>query len=64
MGRVSLLGVFGAHGARRALLRLPEGERLMIAPGALVHGWRVAQIEEKAVILVRGGKSLRLLTPQ
>ena len=64
MRRLTLMGVFGAEGARRALLRLPSGRFEKVKVGDRIDGGRVASIGDGRVIYVRGGRNYAIDMPQ
>ena len=57
LDRINLLGVFGAKGARRAILRLPSGEIMRASRGTVVDGWVVSRIDAKSMRITRGGQA-------
>jgi hypothetical protein len=64
LNRISLVGVFGAEGARRALVRLPSGRFEKVALGDRLDGGRVQAIQDGRVIYVRGGRAYSLEMPR
>lgn len=54
---MNLLGVFGADGARRALLRLADGQVLRVSRGTVVEGWVVSRIDATSMRITRGGEA-------
>ena len=64
LNRMSLVGVFGAEGARRALIRLPSGRFEKVAVGDRLDGGRVQAIRDGGVIYVRAGRSYALEMPR
>ena len=63
LNRLSLVGVFGAEGARRALIRLPSGRFEKVKVGDRLDGGRVRAIEDGRVIYVRGSRAVALEMP-
>ncbi|MFV0474812.1 MAG: hypothetical protein ACK5MQ_11495, partial [Pikeienuella sp.] len=57
LGEMNLLGVFGAGGSRRALLRLPDGQVLRVTRGTVVDGWVVSRIDASSMRITRGGRA-------
>ena len=64
LSQMSLVGVFGAEGARRALLRLPSGRFEKVQVGDRIDGGRVQAIGDGTLIYVRGGRSVTLQMPR
>ena len=64
LGRVSLIGVYGAPSDRRALVRLPSGRFVKVKVGDRVDGGRVSQIEDGALSYVKGGRNVTLSMPR
>ncbi|MEL7346065.1 MAG: hypothetical protein AAFN59_14625, partial [Pseudomonadota bacterium] len=64
LGKVSLIGVYGAPSDRRALIRLPSGRFVKVKVGDRVDGGRVAQIQDASVSYVKGGRNITLAMPQ
>lgn len=60
---LALIGIFGAPGDWRALVRLPAGRVDYVHVGARIGGWQVAAISGKQVELVRGLQSRMLTVP-
>lgn len=61
--RMSLIGVYGPQGARRALVRLGNGDYVKVEVGDELDGGRIAAIGEAAITYVRGGEAVRLAMP-
>ncbi len=64
MRRLALMGVFGAQGARRALVRLPSGRFEKLKVGDRLDGGQVTAIGDGRLIYVRRGRSLALDMPR
>jgi len=64
LGRLSLIGVFGAEGDRRALVRLDSGEFVEVSVGDRLDGGRVVAIGQEALRYVRGGRNVQLKLPE
>ena len=64
MNRLSLVGVFGAEGARRALVRLPSGRFEKVKVGDRIDGGRVRAIDDGRLIYARGGRNVALEMPR
>ena len=64
MNRLSLVGVFGAEGARRALVRLPSGRFEKVKIGDRIDGGRVQAIGDGRLIYARGGRNVALEMPR
>jgi hypothetical protein len=60
---LALIGIFGAPGDWRALVRMPAGKVDYVHVGARLGGWQVAAISAKQVQLVRGLQSRMLTVP-
>ena len=60
---LNLLGLFGPQQDLRALVRLPGGRIVQVAPGARVSGETVAAIDENGVILQKHGQTRRIAMP-
>lgn len=56
-GEMALIGVFGTPDARRALLRLSDGQFVRVGVGGEVDGWRVIAIGTDEIRLLRGGQT-------
>ena len=63
LNRLSLVGVFGAEGGRRALVRLPSGRFEKVKVGDRIDGGRVQAIADGRLTYVRGGRSVTLEMP-
>lgn len=61
--RMSLVGVFGAATARRALVRLPTGRYVKVKAGDRVSGWKVAAIGEASLRITKGSRNQTLRVP-
>ena len=57
---MTLVGLFGASGARRALLRLPSGRFQTVEVGDRVDGGQVVAISETQMSYVKGGNTITL----
>ena len=64
MRQMTLMGVFGAEGARRALVRLPSGRFEKVKVGDRIEGGQVAAIDDGRLIYVRGGRNYALDLPR
>ena len=64
LNRLSLVGVFGAEGARRALVRLPSGRFEKVKVGDRIDGGRVRAIDDGRLIYARGGRNVALEMPR
>lgn len=60
---LALIGIFGAPGDWRALVRMPAGKVDYVQIGARIDGWQVAAISGKQVQLIRGLQSRILTVP-
>jgi type IV pilus biogenesis protein PilP len=60
---VSLIGVFGGEGERRALLRLPNGKIQRVSAGDRVQGVQVAAVGADSVQLRGRGRDTVLRLP-
>lgn len=61
--KISLVGVYGAPGDRRALVRLGNGRYVKIEVGDEIDGGNVAAIGERDITYVKRGEALRLAMP-
>ncbi|PKP79833.1 MAG: hypothetical protein CVT80_14550 [Alphaproteobacteria bacterium HGW-Alphaproteobacteria-2] len=61
--KINLVGVYGAPGDRRALVRLGNGRYVKIEVGDELDGGRVAAIGERDITYVKRGEALRLAMP-
>ena len=64
MRQLTLMGVFGAEGARRALIRLPSGRFEKVKVGDRIDGGQVAAIGDGRLIYVRGGRNYAIDMPR
>ncbi len=62
-GQISLIGIYGSEGKRRALVRLPSGRYERVTVGDSFSGWKVAAIGADAIRVVKGGKEAILRMP-
>ncbi len=62
--RTNLIGVYGSSKSRRALVRLSNGKRQMVAVGDTIDGGKVAAIGESELRYIKGGKNITLKVPQ
>ncbi len=60
---VNLIGVTGASGARRALIRLPTGRFVTVEVGDRLDGGQVAAIGETSLQYVKRGRTITLEVP-
>lgn len=60
---VNLIGVSGASGARRALVRLPSGRFVTVEVGDRLDGGQVAAIGESSLQYVKRGRTITLEVP-
>lgn len=63
LNRMNLIGVYGAGGERRALVRLANGRYVKVEAGDELDGGRVAAIGERSLTYVKRGKSVQLDLP-
>jgi hypothetical protein len=63
-GRLTLLGTFGSHTNRQALLKLRGGKTTTVSHGDRVNGQTVVAIEEGRVALARNGAADWLEMPE
>lgn len=63
LNKVNLIGVFGSDGARRALVRLPNGRMKRVKVGDRIDGGRVAAIGRSQLSYVKGGRTIQLAVP-
>lgn len=63
-GRLTLLGTFGSHTNRQALLKLRGGKTATVSHGDRVNGQTVVAIEEGRVALARNGAADWLEMPE
>jgi type IV pilus biogenesis protein PilP len=63
MNSVTLIGVYGSAGQRRALVRLPSGRYVKVQVGDRLDGGQVAAIDSDAIRYVKGGRSRVLEMP-
>ena len=64
MRQLVLVGVYGGSSSRHALVRLPSGRYVKVAPGDSVEGYRVAAIGSDAIRIRRGGRDTVLEIPE
>ncbi|GIX15528.1 MAG: hypothetical protein KatS3mg118_3487 [Paracoccaceae bacterium] len=64
LDQMALIGVFGASGSRRALIRLPDGSFRRLARGDRIEGWRVTAIDTDSLRLARGAETRILRLPR
>ena len=60
LGRVNLIGVYGASGDRRAMVRMPTGRFVKVKVGDNLDGGRVAAISDTQLSYVKGGRTIVL----
>lgn len=60
LNEVNLIGVYGASGARRALVRMPTGRFLRVEVGDRLDGGQVAAISESELRYVKNGRTIVL----
>ncbi|MDP3860215.1 MAG: hypothetical protein Q8Q63_01355 [Phaeovulum sp.] len=60
LSELTLVGLFGAAGARRALLRLPSGRFQTVEVGDRVDGGQVVAISETQMSYVKGSNTITL----
>ncbi|RDC74484.1 hypothetical protein DLJ49_04135 [Rhodovulum sp. 12E13] len=63
MNAVTLIGVYGSAGQRRALVRLPSGRYVKVQVGDRLDGGQVAAIDRDAVRYVKRGRDVLLQMP-
>jgi len=61
LDRTTLVGVISRQTGRQALVRLPNGQIRLFAPGDELEGWRIALIGPDALSLERQGRKRVLL---
>lgn len=61
--QMNLVGVFGSQNARRALVRLSNGQFLRVEVGSELDGGQVTAIGDRALNYVKGGQTLALQLP-
>jgi hypothetical protein len=64
LDEMTLVGVFGSSGSRRALVRMPDGVFRRLARGDRIDGWQVTGIDDASVRLARGGDNRVLRLPR
>ena len=62
--RVNLIGVYGTASARRALIRLENGQYKKVKVGDTIDGGRISAIGESELRYLKGGRNLVLTMPQ
>ncbi|MBB96262.1 MAG: hypothetical protein CML68_16925 [Rhodobacteraceae bacterium] len=58
-----VIGIFGPANALNAMVRLPGGRTVTVAPGEKLRGRQVLAIDDHGVILAQGGRQERLSLP-
>ena len=64
LGRIALLGTFGAANAPSALIRLPRGNTQTVTIGDSIAGGTVQAIDADRLVLLRMGTAQILRMPQ
>ena len=64
LNRLNLVGVYGAPGDRRALVRLPSGRYIKVKVGDRVDGGTVARITDDSLQYKKGSRLVLLEIPQ
>ncbi|WP_299023720.1 type II secretion system protein N [uncultured Sulfitobacter sp.] len=64
LGRIVLLGTFGAASAPSALVRLPRGNTQTVTLGDEIAGGTVEAIDSDRIVLLRMGNTQILTMPQ
>lgn len=64
LGRIALLGTFGAASAPSALIRLPRGNTQTVSIGDQIAGGRVEAIDTDRLVLSRMGTEQILRMPK
>ncbi|MEL6640741.1 MAG: hypothetical protein AAFP98_05425 [Pseudomonadota bacterium] len=60
---MNLIGVYGKPGARRALVRMPNGRFVKVEVGSSLDGGRVTAINDSALNFVKRGRTYALQLP-
>ncbi len=60
---LNLIGVYGAEGDRRALVRLPSGRYVKVRVGDRLDGGQIAAIGQNELRYVKGGRNITLKIP-
>lgn len=63
-GSLTLRGVFPTSNGGRALVAMPDGQVVNVAVGGVVGGWRVLGIQQGAIRLGRGQRTILLAMPR
>jgi len=63
-GSLTLRGVFPTNTGGRALVAMPDGQVVNVAVGGVVGGWRVLGIQQGAIRLGRGQRTILLAMPR
>lgn len=63
-GQLTLRGVFPSPGGGRALVAMPDGSMVSVGVGGNVGGWRVLQVQQGAIRLGRGQRTILLAMPR
>ena len=61
---LNLIGVYGTASDRRALVRLPNGRFVKVEIGDRVDGGQVADIGDRDLRYIKGGRSIVLSMPR
>ena len=64
LGKVALVGVYGAPNQRSALVRLPSGKYVKLVVGDSLDGGRVAAIGTSELLYQKGSRTLTLTMPK
>lgn len=60
---IAVIGIYGAPGQWRALMRFPAGGIDYVFPGQKIDGWTVARISGEEVELIQNGRSRAMRVP-
>ncbi len=64
LGRLNLIGVYGAPSDRRALIRLTSGRYVKVKVGDSLDGGQIAAIGESELRYIKNGRNLTLALPR
>ncbi|MGB7269118.1 MAG: hypothetical protein WBC90_06305, partial [Albidovulum sp.] len=60
LGKINLIGIYGASSSRRALVRMPNGRYVKVKLGDRLDGGKVAAIGDNQLSYVKNGKTVVL----
>ncbi|MGB5870741.1 MAG: hypothetical protein WBH04_11120 [Albidovulum sp.] len=60
LGKINLIGIYGASSSRRALVRMPNGRYVKVKLGDRLDGGKVAAIGDNQLSYVKNGKTFVL----